>query len=137
MDFGQFPFCPHDYIRGANASRFRPVVYFIDKSGNKRFPGNDSEKPPKGFERAELRTISEVRKFEKDMNRTERERWDRHKIREEMTFGPMRQQSRSELITMMKSFSNLGKDFARTAMKNNDEKRRGDFDANFHVEIFS
>lgn len=141
LTFGDWPFCggknSHSSILKTHAQRFAPIVYFQDKAGNKRFPGRSDAPPPKGFERVELRTVPEVRKFEREMNRAERERWDRHKVREELTFGPMRKQSRSELIAMMQSFSNLGKDFARLAMKKNDEKRRGDYDAQFRVEVLS
>jgi hypothetical protein len=50
------------------AQRFSPVVIHRDASGNVRFPGHANAPVPEGFQKVELATIHDVRKFEKEIS---------------------------------------------------------------------
>lgn len=50
------------------AQSFSPVVIHRDASGNIRFPGHANSPAPEGFTKVELRTVAEVRQFEKEVN---------------------------------------------------------------------
>jgi hypothetical protein len=51
------------------AQRFSPVVIHRDEHGNVRFPGNANAPVPEGFQKVELATIHDVRKFEAEINK--------------------------------------------------------------------
>jgi len=120
-----------------NAKGFDPVVIHRDAQGNYRFPGAPDARVPEGFQRIELRTTEEVRRFERDVNRGEAERHDGAQAREEGFYGGLKAQQRSELWATMARMTPTGRAFAEEAMRANDERPRGRFDANFHVECFS
>lgn len=119
------------------AQSFAPVVVHKDAQGNYRFPGSPDAAVPPGFERVELRTTAEVRRFERDVNRAEAERHDGAQVREEGFYAGFKAQQRAELRAAMARMSPAGRDFAREAMRANDERPRGRFDAGFYVESFS
>src|SRR5262245_28429608 len=81
---GDFMNCPHLFGGSSrNAQSFEPVVVHVDKDGNVRFPGRADAKVPKGYEKRELTTVREVRKFEGQMNERERRKWSQHLENEE------------------------------------------------------
>lgn len=119
------------------ANRFDPVVVHVDAKGNVRYPGNTKAPVPKGYERVELKTISDVRQFEKTVNRTMISDWQRHQEEKEQVRSQEVENNRRELRTMMESMSQRGRDFANYAMTHNNNRPRPRFDPNFHVEAFS
>ena len=125
--------------REYRAQAFDPVLVFRDASGHYRFPGRNSGEVPKGYEPVFLRTTAEVRKFEKQMNAKERERYMIHKEREEATYREFLGSRRSELRQRIQHMSQFGRDFAEAAMRANDEAPSADhkFDPAFHIEAFS
>ena len=50
------------------AQSFSPVVIHRDANGNVRFPGHSDAPVPPGFQKVELATVHDIRKFEKEMN---------------------------------------------------------------------
>lgn len=125
--------------REYRAQSFDPVLVFRDKSGHYRYPGRNSERAPKGYEPIYLRTGSEVRKFEREINQSERKRYFEHKERQEKRFEPWLKSSRSDLRQRMQSMSEYGKEIAAAAMMENDRNSGIDyrFDPQFHVNAFS
>lgn len=54
-----------------------PTVVHVSKDGRVRFPGRSDARPPKGFERLELRTLQERDRFERQYNQREQKRLER------------------------------------------------------------
>lgn len=50
------------------AQGFSPVVIHRDADGNVRFPGHANAPVPEGFQKVELATLQDVRKFEAEIN---------------------------------------------------------------------
>ena len=51
------------------AQRFSPVVIHRDADGNVRFPGHANAPVPEGFQKVELATLHDVRKFEAEIGK--------------------------------------------------------------------
>lgn len=125
--------------RRSQAQPFDPVLVYRDRSGHIRFPGRSSGKVPKGYEPVYLKTTSQVRSFERQMNAKERERYMQSKEREARQFDPMISRSRSELRQKMHHFSPAGRELAEVAMRENDSSSSINmkFDAEFRLDAFS
>lgn len=123
-----------------DAQRFSPVVIHRDSAGNVRFPGAPDAAVPAGFEKVELRTVAEVRQFERGMDAKERARFESGQAREADFYAERQRRDRAELRVAMQRMTPYGRDFARVAMEENDRKdagRKTSYDPNFHVECFS
>lgn len=136
LEIGDWPFCPHGSVSRRWASSFDPVVIHRGKNGSVRFPARGDARVPEGYAKVELRTIQEIRRFEREINQQERAIHDDHQAREEHALTPDRSARRAEVRDAMRRMTPLGRDFARLAMKRNDERPRGNFDAGFHIEVF-
>jgi hypothetical protein len=112
-----------------------PVVIHVAADGSVRFPGRSDARVPKGFERRELRTIRDIERFEHDTNVRLSAEADQHNSNEQRFFGELRAQQRSDLRQRMQNMSSQGRDFARFAMKKNDERRGKRTECGFHLEI--
>lgn len=116
--------CPHSSLTQSFAARFDPVVVHVDNTGKVSFPGRSDAKLPPGYERRELRTIQEVRAFQKEYNKRAGEE---HEVRQgikEAQFSENQARHRSDLRVAMMSMSRYGRDFARLAMEVNDKRRK-------------
>jgi len=123
-----------------DAQRFDPVVIHRDAAGNVRFPGAPDAAVPAGFEKVELRTVAEVRQFERGMDARERARFESGQAREGDFYAERQRKDRAELRAAMLRMSPYGREFAQVAMEENDRKNAGrktSYDPNFHVECFS
>jgi putative FmdB family regulatory protein len=121
--------------RGRPAQTFDPVVIHRDKEGNISYPGRANEPPPPGYERVELRTIDEVRKFEASVNSQEYERWQR---RQEPLLEMQEQADhdrRSELFSQVRT--EFGRNLLRTAIEQANSRPRRGFQPGFRIKIFS
>jgi hypothetical protein len=82
LKIADWPFCPHGTTLRSDAQGFIPPVVFV--STNRRshapvlFPGRSDAKCPDGYTRKELRTVSEIRAFEKQYGALQKEK--RHAI---------------------------------------------------------
>lgn len=56
---------------GHQAQGFSPVVIHRDADGNVRFPGHANAPVPEGFQKVELSTLHDVRKFEAEISRND------------------------------------------------------------------
>jgi putative FmdB family regulatory protein len=113
----------------------QPIIVHVAADGAVRFPGASDAKVPRGFEKRELRTIREAEQFERTFNQQLRVEADRHHMNEDRHFGEVRAQQRSELRMKMQQMSQQGQDFARAAMKANDQRRSKSNDCGFHIHI--
>jgi hypothetical protein len=74
LEIGDYPFCGpsgHATIHSRNAVVAAPTVVFRNAKGEYRFPGRDTDKPPRGFQRVELSTQRSRDRFEREMNQRE------------------------------------------------------------------
>jgi len=140
---GQWPLCGrlgasgHGWTRTDPAQRFDPVLVFRDpKTGEYRFPGRNDAPTPKGYVREELRTISDVRQFERRWNQIERGRADAAVSREQARRQAVQEQLRPDLYRAMQSMPAIMRDFARAAIERGNA-RPSTKDPGCHVSAFS
>jgi hypothetical protein len=101
LKIGDFPFCPHGSVLARDSQGFIPPVVFV--STNRRshapvlFPGRSDSKPPEGYVRKELRTVAEIRAFEKQYGAMQKEK--RHGIlqKEQAEYEAWAKDARSRL----------------------------------------
>ena len=137
LEVGDWPFCPHGSTLGRFAQGFDPVVIHRDAAGNIRYPASIHAPVPEGYQRVELRTVHEVRKFEAEVNQRERAASDQHLSVREKQFSEKQAANRRELRTAMEGMSNYGRDFAREAIERGNNKRPQTREVGFHLDVFS
>ena len=87
IEVGSWPFCGpdgHPRADGRDAQGFIPPVVFRNPDGEVLFPGRSDEPTPAGYERVELRTVRDIRRFERQFNERERDRHQRTQVLEEI-----------------------------------------------------
>lgn len=146
---------------GSHAQAFSPPVIYMNAKGEMRFPGHSESKETKrleklGFERKELKTIHEIRKFEASMNQKERVKYDRFITAKNARFAAQQRPNRDELRQALATgrmvmrdaetgekyvgeINEKQKGVIRAAMEYTDNRRTSDpnFDAGFHLDAFS
>lgn len=146
LEVGSWPFCKsrsnptgHSSTLELNAQRFDPVVVFRKPDGSFSFPGDTRQSTPRGCERIELRTIHEVRKFERSQAERDYQTHERSRERDAQFFEPLKSNSRSDLRQKMQHFSPLGRAFAQTAIERNNQRRdkHSNYQSGFHIETFN
>lgn len=128
----------HGDVYKGYAQGFDPVVvHYNPKTGEYRFPGSGNSRVPKGYQRQELTNMHQVRRFQRDWNQSERRKVDESVVRSQIRMEQIHARHRPELRMAMQSMSEFGRDFARTAMKINDERgTKKAFDPGCHLEVF-
>lgn len=138
---GRWYQCPHPVVSRKFATGFDPVVVFKNKDGSYAFPGHTSDPIPPGCQRVELKTLAEVRKFERQINQLERQRHHDHMLREQIHDEMYRKPARQQLISDMKHMSNFGKALARLVIERSDNRNfsrdAARFEPGFHLLAFS
>jgi len=137
LQVGEWPYCPHPSVNGTFAAGFDPVVVHRDAAGNIRYPANIHAPVPEGYQRVELRTVNEVRRFEQEVNQRERVKADQHLSQREAQFSAQQSSRRSDLRGKMRNMSAFGQDFARHAMDRTDNRRSAPREVGFHLDVFS
>jgi hypothetical protein len=137
MQVGDWPYCPHPSVTGSFAAGFDPVVIHRDAAGNIRYPANIHAPVPEGYQRVELRTVHEVRRFETEVNQRERAAADQHLSAREQQLSEKQAINRRELRTAMEGMSSFGRDFARHAMEHGNNRRPQTREVGFHLDVFS
>lgn len=141
LQHGDWPFCngtgEHGSVFEVNAQRFDPVVVFKSADGRVRTPGRSDAPTPEGFARVELKTVREIRAFERQMNMSEHSKHEASREKDSRACEAARTQLRGELRMAMQGMSNEGRDFARLAMERTNNRKKERFDAGFRVEAFS
>lgn len=122
---------PHSY-----GGLIDPIVVYRNPDGTIGVPGTKDARIPEGSERIELRSAADVRRISKEMGDAEYRKYVNKQEREEQTFGAHAAQQRADLRMKMQSFSQRGQDFARAAMKQNDEAPRTRFRTNVFFDAF-
>jgi len=113
----------------------KPVVIHVGAGGKVRFPANSEAPVPKGFNKVELKSLSEIEHFERQMNTRFSAEAEQHHENEARFFDKIKAQLRSDLREKMKSMSPLGLDFARAVIEANDNRRRKSTDTGFHLQV--
>jgi hypothetical protein len=120
-----------------DACHFEPVVIHRNADGEVSFPGRSDEPPEPGYERVELRTLHEVRKFEKHMNRKEYAKWAEYQEAYQQKREEVVANRRREIYACMPSMSPLGRALAKLAMEKTDSAPKPKFEPGFRVKVFS
>lgn len=115
----------------------RAIVVHVGADGQYRLPGHANAKVPKGFNKIELTTLSEITKFERKMNQQLSGEAERHLDNQERHFSAMQSKQRGELRMKMQSMSQFGKDFAQLCMDQNNKRQRKPADVGFQVDILN
>ncbi len=120
-----------------------PVVVFQAPDGTMRFPGEaDGASSRKyesmGYQRHEIRGATEMRRFEKHMDRQEYSRASR-KVEQAHAQRELREkQTRAAMYESMQHMSARGRDIARAMIdRNNAKPQPRAHEAGFHSEIYS
>ncbi len=113
----------------------RPIVIHLGADGAVRFPGHENARVPKGFNRVELKTLSEIAAFERQVNQKLSSEAARHIENEERHFEAVRGRLRGELQQQMKTMSPRGRDFAQFVIDENNRRARKKSDVGFQVDI--
>lgn len=120
-----------------------PVIVYKAHDGSFRFPGDPNSLATKqydahGYERIELRSAADVRRFESQMNARELSRAQRRVERLQEGRERREHELRGNLRQAMQSMSPFGRAVARAAMAKNDAKpREYAREIGFHVDVFS
>lgn len=120
-----------------------PVVVYRAPDGSIRFPGDTNgagagKYDRLGYDRVELRSAADVRRFESQMNRAEYSRAERIMERRQAARESREKATRSDLFHAMQSMSTFGRALARAAVARNNAKAiERARDSGFHVEAFS
>jgi hypothetical protein len=96
---------------------------------------NAHARVPEGFERVELRTLSEIESFERKMNKKFSSEAAQHNDSEEVFFGKMKDKARSDLRQAMQQMSPAGRAFAEFAIAFNNQRPRKTSEVGFHLNI--
>lgn len=127
-------------ISGVGATDYAgsdPVVIHRAPDGSVRFPGNVNAPVPEGFERVELKTTHEKRRFEREINQNEYRKWADAQERKEKFFSEVRKQNRSELFAKMKDLPPFARDLAMAAINERNRKPSAKYEAGFAIEALS
>ena len=124
------------HLPGVTLAEFKtPIVVHVAADGAVRFPASTDAPVPKGFEKKELRSIREIEQFERRVNLHLRAEAEQHAENEERHYSAVRESNRSDLRQRMQGMSQFGKDFARFAMEQNNNRKRKPLDVGFFTEI--
>jgi hypothetical protein len=115
----------------------KAIVVHVGADGAVRFPGHENARVPKGFNRVELKTLSEIQAFERQVNQKLSSEASRHIENEERHFEGVRARLRGELRQRMQSMSPFGRAFAQLAIEMNNSRRRKKSDVGFNVDILN
>lgn len=106
----------------ANVHHENVTVIYEAADGEVWTPWTKEGKPPKGMRRRELRG-TELAKFERQMNRKERDRYMAARRRREEYFAPMVDAQRKQLLHDMRGMNPRARAFAEAAIELNNRKR--------------
>jgi len=139
------------YYYNSPAQRFDPVVIHRDAAGNVRFPGNTNAPVPEGFQKVELRDMTEIRKFEGEMNRKDASAAaDFHAAqqsyragqlahnREQLARGFATHDEAGRPVTVsLDKFSPRGREFYEAMRKQSDARTHRAARPEFYIEAFT
>lgn len=99
------------------------TAYYRGPDGKLFIPGaGDSRLVPKGYERVEIKNFRDRDRFYKEANLSDQMEHERNAETEEIVFGEMRRQERSDLFHEMSGMSNEGRELARRAIERTNRK---------------
>lgn len=122
--------CPHRNggYRGPTES---VTVIYKNAAGKVITPWTKDGKPPKGYQRIEVRGGAELRRFEREMNQREKDRHENHIERRERVYEPQIKAAREDLLRSIRT--PLGREIALAAIeRNNRRSRTSNYESGFH-----
>ncbi len=130
------------HLRKRTVWSVAPVVVFRAPDGTHRFPGEADglsarKYAAQGFTRIEIRSATDMRRFERTMNKSEQRRATEAFDRAEVQRSASETARRRELHHEMQRMTPLGRDLARAAMAQSDAVRRTPHVVGFHSEVYN
>lgn len=124
------------------AQPFSPVVIHRDEAGNVRYPGSANSPVPAGFQRVELTSLHEIRRFEAEVNKRETAEIQKFDYNRRRNIDEQIKANREALADRLREFTPRGRNFYDRARAQAEEKRakthaKAPSGSNFHVEAFS
>jgi len=111
-----------------------PTEFWKRPDGTYTLPGQRGAKMPAEYERIEVQETHEKRRIVREIEREEREKWERVQIGKDRLSEINTAACRSALRDRMQSMSPAQRDFARFAMDQNNQKPRPQWRGAFYLQ---
>ena len=112
-------------------------VYYRGPDGKLFIPGlNDSRLVPKGYERVEIKNFRDRDRFYREANLSDNIEHEQNAESEEIVFGEMRRQERSDLFNEMRGMSESGREFARRAIERTNQKQGQRYESRGYLDAW-
>lgn len=126
---GAWPFCHGDASKHVSARparhEFEAITIYRDKYGRVRVPGKGNWKPPKGWQKEEIRTRKEADQITKEMGTRDRKEWEALREREAAFFENSLGRNRAEIEKLRRDVDDPKvREFIDIAIKRSDESDR-------------
>jgi hypothetical protein len=133
-------YIPSFYYSSHAAQCFSPVVVHKDSEGNVRFPGHADAPVPPGFQKVELTDVHQIRKFESEVNKRDRERAEKfHEAKATLLNGQLKE-NRRVMEELVKNFTPRGRRFYDKMREVSEAKQSSagrPIDPGFYIEAFT
>lgn len=110
------------------------TVFWKRPDGTYALPAHRDAKMPGEYERVEVQATADKRRIVKEIDREEREKWERTQVGKQMMREIDESARRSELRDKMQHMSAAQRDFARYAMERNNQKERPTYKGAFYLQ---
>lgn len=129
ISVGDWPMCNGDASKHVpsrpSSHEFEAIVIYRDKNGNIRVPGSGKWKPPKGWQREEIRTRKEADAVTREMGTKDRAKWEELRRREAHFFENSFASNRAEIQKLREGVTDPRiREFMDVAMRKSDERDR-------------
>lgn len=114
------------------------MVYFENARGEKKYPGRYNDPTPPGYERRELTTTHDVRKFQRVMDTESRIEHEVHESKCAEMEENWRKTRRERMFSKLNAMgaSQAGIDFAKMAVERNDSKPKKKYNPGNYIAPF-
>ena len=110
------------------------TVFWKRPDGTYTLPAQRDARMPPEYERVEVQETADKRRIVREIDREEREKWERTNIGKQMFNEVDEAARRSELRGRMQRFSPAQRDFARYAMDRNNNRPREQYKGAFFLQ---
>jgi hypothetical protein len=142
IDYGAWPFCPHESTRQQAAQHFDPIIVHLAPDGSYRFPAATDAKVPEGYRKIEIRSIQEADRISREVNSQEDATLRNVQRQTETGRSLTRSRNRAFMDSIRHKLSPAGREYldrAReyVALKDRERENSKPRSVNFHMDIFS
>lgn len=122
-----------------NAQAEATVVFERMKDGKleRMFPGRTDHKTPEGWQRREVTGIITIRKFEKELNRDEKRKYQESADRERELFSRQQSYRHDQLRQDERQMDSFHRELSELARRAENEGYSKDYDPGMHIQAYS